>query len=143
MNLRISEFFGTDILHEETITRGIAGFPHSFNDDVTLDFSNCTLEYDATGMIIDHVFNNFEEAVETPRVKIIYDINYPEKHLLVWFFNETKLLGGARDLTHEDRRSLLDKTLKEKQATIEIEITNSTDDGGKNIAYVYGIEKNS
>jgi len=139
MKIKIKEIFGEELLDGELIRRQLQNLPQIINKKIIIDYSECVMEYDATGVITDYIFDRFSVAKSTPELIIIYDLDYPEEYLLSFLFSETKFLGeDTAHISNEKRKELLNKKLGECNGKVIIRIQDSST---KNVIrdYIYGI----
>ena len=126
MTINLKKVFGDELLDAELISEGLKHFPVITESEITVDYSGCVMEYDATGIITDHLIDSFGVRNSSPKIIIIYDLDYPEDYLLDFLFSETRFLGEeTASLDNAVRKKLLEEKLRLCGGSIEIRISDT------------------
>ena len=111
----------------------------SVNDnDVTVNFCDCGVDYPATSKIIDKILSDLSRREGGKSLTIIFDFDINEFVLHKWFFLGSEFFEISeenKDLTNDDFIRILNQKLKEYNIHLTIEIQSSRTSQKKILRY--------
>jgi hypothetical protein len=109
------------------------------SSDVTLDLSNCIIDYPATSLIIDRVLLSISQKRKPGKLKIQTHLNIMEILLLHWLFIGSsffKIDDSKKGKSLNDLKLIMQEKLLQKKIVMEIEVIDKQ--GRPLKKYIYG-----
>lgn len=123
MKVLVRELFGFDLT--DPLLRGEISQKLSLpqNGSVTIDYCGCLIDYPATSAVSDVVLSHIRGASAPRCVTYLFNVSFPERILLKWFFIGSNVIGLQNGSpTEEQIRMALEQYLHDNSASLIIKV---------------------
>jgi len=125
MKISILDVFGMELNDDVRTIEYAKALPICDDGQLEIDFSKCIIDYPATSKIADAAFERIEKGASPRNLTFIFNIGFPERMFLKWFFFGSRRLGlDEGTATEEEIRNKLTESLKNIGAVLHIKIQN-------------------